>query len=80
VGIGLLMQGWWSGRPTVEREGRRLIAIGLTLFVVGAIFFEFVINISGFASGEIGRLVLPVLLILSGGFFVLRGRSRRRLL
>jgi hypothetical protein len=77
VGVGLVIQGNWNGSTRVVREGRRLIAIGLTLFVVGAIFFELVVNISGFANGLPGQIILPILLILAGGYFLVAGRPRR---
>jgi hypothetical protein len=79
VGVGLVIQGNWSSSPRLVREGRRLIAIGFTLFVVGAIFFELIVNISGFANGLPGQLILPVLLILAGAYFLLAGPRRVRL-
>src|SRR5262249_1802125 len=38
VGVGRIIQGRWSGNPFAQRGGRRLVAIGLTLFLVGAVF------------------------------------------
>jgi hypothetical protein len=77
VGFGRIIQGRRSENPFARREGRRLVAIGITLFLVGAIFFELVLNISGFASGLIGQLVLPVLLIVTGAFLVMSRRPRK---
>ena len=78
VGVGLLIRGGWTGSPVGTQAGSRLFAIGLTLFVVGAIFFELVLNISGFANGTLGRFVLPILLIVAGAFFLVNGRRDRR--
>jgi O-antigen/teichoic acid export membrane protein len=80
VGVGLMIQGWWTGSPKLVREGRRVMAIGLTLFLVGAVFFELVLNISGFASGSVGQFGLPILLIVIGAAIVLRGTRPRRTL
>jgi hypothetical protein len=77
VGIGRIIQGRWSENPFANRGGRRLVAIGLTLFIVGAIFFELVLNISGFASGLVGQLVLPILLIATGAYLVMSKRPHK---
>jgi len=73
VGVGLVVNGMWSGMPSLRESGMRWITAGLVLFVVGGIFFELLLNISG---GFISDVVWPALLILLGLFLLLR-RSQR---
>lgn len=71
VGVALLLRGALSGRAYLARAGTRLVGIGLTIFVVGAAFFEGVLRISGRDFGLIGRAALPALLIGAGVFLLL---------
>lgn len=71
VGLGMLIQGWWSGEPHLFQTGLRFVAVGLGLFAVFAIFFELVLGIGGF--GGLGSVLFPLLLIVAG-VFLLFGR------
>jgi hypothetical protein len=71
VGIGLMINGAWSGLPALVQNGRRVAGIGLVLFLVGFFFFELVLNIGGMASG----IVVPLLLIGAGVALLLRRLS-----
>lgn len=72
VGLGLMIQGLWSGVEGPARVGKRMVVWGLALFVVGLVFFEFVLNISGFGRGIVGSVAGPLLLILLGLYLMLR--------
>jgi len=78
VGLGLLMHGALKGHPDKVKSGRDAIRVGLIMFAIGAIVFELVIGISGFG---LGRLGLPILLIVAGLAFLARnivGSIRRK--
>jgi uncharacterized membrane protein YoaK (UPF0700 family) len=80
VGIGLIINGAWSGQGRIAQEGKRWIKIGIIIFVVGGVFFESIIGISG---RGVRSIVWPVLLILLGAYLiVMRGGilSRSRML
>lgn len=72
IGIGLMIQGAWSGQERPLRVGRRMVTLGITIFLVGAVFFELVLNISGFGRGLVGSVAGPMLLILFGLYLMIR--------
>lgn len=72
VGIGLTINGVWSDIPRLRQTGSRWITAGLIIFLVGGIFFELILNISG---GFISNILWPALLILLGIFLLLRRAS-----
>jgi hypothetical protein len=65
-GIGRYIQGRWSDRPDLREKGIQETRTGLIIFVILAAFFELVLNLSGYYSGDLGRYLFPVLLILIG--------------
>ena len=73
VGVGMIISGQYGGDTSRAREGRRLIMIGLTMLVIGFVFFELVIGISDFASREVRRFAGPTALIVLG-VLILFGR------
>lgn len=66
LGVGLWINGRWSGDDRLERDGVFFIKLGLAIFLVAGAFFEVLLNISGFRSGVVGRVLWPVLLVLFG--------------
>ena len=74
IGLAQMVYGTFKGREQMVHDGKRLTTIGLAIFLVGAIFFEFVIGISGFGIGRIGRFIWPLVLIGLGIFVILRGQ------
>jgi len=74
IGLGQVIYGSVKERERLVRNGKRLVAIGGAIFMVGGIFFELIIGISGFGLGRVGHLAWPVLLILVGVMLLLRGR------
>lgn len=71
VGVGLWLNGMWSGSPSLREEGRRLIRIGLVIFLLAAVFFEFVLDFSGLRSRGIGPILWPALIIAFGIYLML---------
>lgn len=71
VGVGMLIHGAWSGEPALVQNGRRVAGIGITMFLIGGVFFELVIGIGRDGHG-IGGILWPALLIGAGLILLLR--------
>jgi hypothetical protein len=70
VGFSLLAYGLAKTNPKLRRAGWRLTKVGLGLFLVFGVFFEFIIGLGGFSL----NYGWPLLLISLGLFaFTLRG-------
>lgn len=69
LGLSWLGYGWVKAKPEARARGRDMVKIGLSIFVVAAIFFELIIGISGFGLGSFSW---PLLLIALGLFLVAR--------
>jgi len=69
VGLGMLVYGSIKNRPQMVVNGRRLATIGGVIFIVGGVFFELIIGISGFGMGS---YAWAILLIGLGVFFLVR--------
>ena len=72
IGLGQMIFGALKDQPHSVQAGKRLAAIGVSIFLIGAIFFELIIGISGFGVGRLGNYVWPILLIGLGIFVILR--------
>jgi hypothetical protein len=73
TGLGQMLYGSLKGKKEMVVTGRRSALIGVVLFVVGAIFFELVVGISGLGIGlgDFGwplALVMVGIVLLVGGF------------
>jgi hypothetical protein len=80
VGIGTILLGLLDGDPRTVRAGVGTAVVGLTIAVVGALFFEGVLDLTHGRAIPVGRLGLPVLVIGLGVVILLGslvGRSRR---
>ncbi len=73
-GLGLALFGLLKNRPDKTRDGTRLAAIGVGIFLVGACFFELIIGISGFG---LGSWAWPLLLIGLGLLVLVRNLLTR---
>lgn len=71
AGMGTLISHYWSGRPQDTRFGSILVQASLVAFVGFGLFFEVLI----FSRGLFGRLLWPAVLILLGGYLLLRARG-----
>jgi hypothetical protein len=73
VGFGMLFMGWRMNHEHTTNAGRRLVSIGLTLFVIFAALFEmFVFHNLGSLGG---RFLVP-LLFIGLGVWLLLSKSR----
>jgi hypothetical protein len=68
VGVGLGINGWWSGLPGLQRSGFALMRTGLFLFLIFGAFFELLI----FGSAQTGNWLWPVVLIGLGILLLVR--------
>jgi hypothetical protein len=77
IGLGQMAYGSIKGRPGLVSAGRGVAQIGLTIFVVGLVFFELILGISGFGLRTLGW---GVLLIVLGVYALVRALlpARRR--
>jgi hypothetical protein len=78
VGIGMMINGYWSDQPAEIQKGRRLVGIGALMLLIGFVFFEFVIGIGRFAPIRFNGLVWPLFLVGLGVYLVLRNMLRNR--
>ena len=62
VGLGMLAYGLVKNKPEQRRAGWSLVKVGLAIFLVAAVFFEFIIGLGGFGL----RFGWPLLLIALG--------------
>jgi hypothetical protein len=77
TGLGRMIYGSLKGRTEMVLNGGRLSLIGAALFLVGALFFELVVGISGFGIG-FGRFGWPLGLVLVGIVLLIGGLLYRR--
>lgn len=77
VGLGMFLQGIRLRNPTLTRQGRSTMFVGFVIFMIGFIFFESILNISGYDYGYFGKAALPALLILVGLAVLARSIRRR---
>ena len=69
-----VVDGALKGKRKKVKEGLEAAKVGVILFLVGLVFFELVLGISGFG---LGRLGWPILLIGLGVFVLIRAVFRR---
>lgn len=83
AGAGLLIDASWRNQPERARLAGTVIGVGVALFAVGFVFFEFALNLSGLADGLPvglgGRTVgmLGALALIALGAYLLIRRSPR---
>jgi hypothetical protein len=79
TGLGIAIAGLWSDEPKTVHSGTKMAGIGLLIFMLCAVFFEVLLNISGFRSGVVGQILFPLLIIGAGiAVLVLALSARRR--
>ncbi len=69
IGLGQMLYGKLKGHAGMVRSGKAVARTGTVMFVVGFIFFELILGISGFRIGSVG---FPVLLIGLGFALLIR--------
>jgi hypothetical protein len=78
VGLGLYLQALRDRDPGILRQGRTLMFVGLLIFMIGFVFFESILGISGLDYGIFGKAALPALLIVIGIILLVRSIQRSR--
>jgi hypothetical protein len=78
IGLGMYLQALRDRDQANLKTGRSLMFIGLLIFMIGFVFFESIMGISGRDYGMFGKAALPVLLIVIGIILVLRSIQRSR--
>jgi hypothetical protein len=78
VGLGLYLQALRDRDPMMLRRGRTLIFIAALIFMIGFVFFESILGISGTDYGIFGKAALPGLLIVIGIILLVRSIQRAR--
>ena len=77
VGLGIFLQGLRVRNTSLIRQGRTLMFWAVLIFLIGFVFFESVLNISGHDYGKVGQAALPVLLIIIGVTLLVRNFQRQ---
>jgi hypothetical protein len=75
VGLGQILYGRIKQKEQAIKTGTTLVNIGVIMFLVGLVFFELILNISGFGLGSWGW---PILFIGLGLLYLLRGLLQGR--
>ncbi len=77
IGAGLAIQGLRSGEQRMQEVGWDLVKTGTILFLFAAVFFEIILNISGFGGNTLGKMAGPLALIVVG-ILLLVDKPRRK--
>lgn len=78
IGLSDMVYGTLRGRQDWAQSGVKAATVGIGIFLVGAIFFELILNISGIFGESIRRILFPLLLIGLGLVLILGNFMRRR--
>jgi hypothetical protein len=78
VGLGMYLQALRERDAAALRRGRNLMFSGLIIFMIGFVFFESILGISGTDYGIFGKAALPALLIVIGLILLVRSIQRSR--
>ncbi len=71
-GVGLILSGLVGHQPRMVRDGINMAMVGLVLFVLGLVFFEGIIGITGEEPQLLKNGLLPALLVIVGLILVAR--------
>jgi len=78
IGLSQMVYGNLKNRDTIAASGWRLTKIGLSIFVIGFVFFELILGINGFGIEQFGLPRFPMILIFVGGFMLVRSFLRAK--
>jgi hypothetical protein len=72
VGMAQIIYGTRKSRDLIVQSGRKLVNIGLYIFLVGFVFFELVLGIDKLGGESFNLLRLPIGLVIIGAIILLR--------
>jgi hypothetical protein len=78
VGVGLFLQGMRDRNQGLIKQGRSLIVIAFLIFMIGFVFFESILHLTGTDYGLFGKVALPGLLVVIGVGLLVRSLQRSR--
>ncbi len=78
LGLGMYLQALHDRDVPELRRGRSLMFAGVLIFIIGFVFFESILGISGRDYGIVGKAALPALLIIIGAILLVRSIQRSR--
>lgn len=70
VGLGIFISGWWSGNERQRQAGKRVMKVGVILFIIFGALFELIF--STILPPGVQQIVFPALLILLGLYLIIR--------
>ena len=79
IGLGMWLQGIVYGSPGLRASGAHTMGVGLVLFLIGLVFCERILHVSGVPQGVFRTFILSILLplvIVGVGFVLLVRRPR----
>lgn len=74
VGAGIYLAGWYGNNEGQKKAGGKVARIGFILFVIFGAFFEMIFSLGG--SLGFRGLVFPALMIVLGGYLIVRRLNR----
>ena len=77
VGLGIFLQGLRVRSTSLTRQGRTIMYWSVLIFLIGFVFFESILNVSGHDYGKVGQAALPLLLIIIGVTLLVRNFQRQ---
>jgi hypothetical protein len=78
VGVGLFLQGMRDRNMALVKQGRSLIFVAFLIFMIGFVFFESILHMTGTDYGLFGKVALPGLLVVVGVVLLVRSLQRTR--
>lgn len=78
IGLSQMVYGMRKNRDAIVQSGRKLANLGMGMFVIGFVFFELILGISGFGLARFGLPVFPMMLIFAGLVVLVNSFLRNR--
>jgi hypothetical protein len=78
VGMAQIIYGTRKDRELIVKSGRKLVNIGLYIFVAGFVFFELVLGIDRLGGESFNLLRLPIGLVILGLIILLRALVKNK--
>ncbi len=78
IGFAQMVYGTKKDRIPIIQSGKKLINLGMLMFVIGFMFFELIIGINGFGIRNFGLPVIPVMMVFVGILILSRALIKNR--